>query len=520
MNSKNSKNGRTTHLVNHLETGAIDTEMEKEQPVPVIVTVEEEVEKDEVDMTSEIRKAPVTTVVKIGLDRLSKDLLTRLKTVKKKPPTKPPSSRERWIVGRTIPPQTRGRSAAVSSSSSSRSSSSASNSSRNSSFSSTSSSIHWVSDNEANEEDHLDKDQDVQVEDQDENSLSEIGSLRMCLTDVEDVDNAAAVIPGVVHVEDHADDDEVFVSPLQVPRPKDVQHSHHRPNNDSTILNTPSVYTSQKTPTLCPDWVLCPPGSCKGNAKKISCTAITGQHCPELINDDELSTMINAAETSLNSSISPTRATPFHTPPPSVTFSSSMATPEEHALVIVVDQEIMHEANTKQPLQPPDLFKDHHHETLEMSSSISAALSFGTTTEHDPTEMKLLASSTRTSSSSAVNNSIQCTKDKVIASIEDKSDDLSDCSAWSEDEGDKSDWSETKAWSDDDDDEAKAVTKDPDDSSDDDDDDVEIVTDANSRPSFTRLFKEARRSHLPERNQVLADLYRLDMENDDQHRLD
>jgi hypothetical protein len=411
-------------------------------------------------------------------------------------------------------------------------------------------------------------------------ALSEVGSFRLCLTDsadsepnksmhnsdVEDFDMiddggnsssnnnaadaaaAAVALPTAVVIEDQADD-EVFVSPVQVARPKD-QHQQQRPNNDA-VLNTP-VYTPQ-TPIWCPDLGVCPPGRCKGNAK----ITTDQQDCknrnnhPELTTslnyntipiNDELTnnTMTNAAQTMIepsftpHSSISPTRATPFHTPPPSVTFSSSSTATPEHAQTMIdpsmtpVDVDMLLEEATKQPLQPPDLFKDHHddpfeqqlptHEEVPSIDSISPSLSFSpttTTTDHPsetsktstskPSERAAAAPTTAAakkyypSSSSLVGKKgIKCTKaNDVMVSIKDKSDDISDSSSWSEEEGDKSDWSEN-AWSDEDD---VTVIEDPPD-------------DNNSRP-FSRLFKEARRAHQPEHKQVMADLYRMDMENDD-----
>ena len=139
------------------------------------------------------------------------------------------------------------------------------------------------------------------------------------------------------------DDDEVFVNPTTGNPVTSTVTS--KPND--MVLNTPAYVPA--TPKWCPDEGVCPPGRCKGTKDH---SHHNHNSNPELTNMAMTSTPTTTTNTSLtrNTELQPT---PFQTPPPSVTYSSTTLTPE-HCLTPPATSS----ADPASPIQPPDLFKD------------------------------------------------------------------------------------------------------------------------------------------------------------------
>ena len=131
-----------------------------------------------------------------------------------------------------------------------------------------------------------------------------------------------------------ADEHEVFVNPT-------VSPVTSKPSTD-TVLNTPAYVPA--TPKWCPDEGICPPGRCKGTKTH------THTHT-ELTNMAMTSTNTTATTSLTRTELQ--QPTPFQTPPPSVTYSSSAPTPEHPPFTCLTPA-----GSVASPIQPPDLFKD------------------------------------------------------------------------------------------------------------------------------------------------------------------
>lgn len=297
--------------------------------------------------------------VRISLEKLSPQLIEQLR---KSTRTRP--AREKWIVsGPAV--TARGRrttrrisissssSSSESSAASSRSSSSSSASSRSSSRSSNSSgssrssrsSSRSTTDGRSRESsgariwkpggDQGDRPHKITARTSSQESIqqSEASSapLTLALTDDEDIEDIK--LPDISDIMTENDVAEIFASP---PAPPQTSSDIEKPRPE-TILNTPmynpaTPMSVPATPKWCPDGAVCPPGRCKATHNELTLMSTT---LPR--NDFCL-------------------ATPFQTPPPSVTYSSHTNTPEylEHAQ----DTPLESDACPMSPIQPPDLFRD------------------------------------------------------------------------------------------------------------------------------------------------------------------
>ena len=123
--------------------------------------------------------------------------------------------------------------------------------------------------------------------------------------------------------------------------------------SNDLLLNTPAYVPS--TPKWCPDDRICPPGQCTGSIGKNKTNTIPGNNA-ELVKLTASDVSNELTSISMLSVLDPAvpQSTPFQTPPPSVTYSSShtpqTATPEHFDLAMTSPE------SEETPISPPDLF--------------------------------------------------------------------------------------------------------------------------------------------------------------------
>ena len=201
------------------------------------------------------------------------------------------------------------------------------------------------------------------------------------------------------------DDDEVFVNPTPVINPI--------ASKSSTVLNTPVHVPATPGRDWTSDGTFCPaPERQLQNKSNPNNTELT-----------------NLANTSLTTRPTPElpQPTPFQTPPPSVSYSSSAPTPEHPQMTCISAPTPEHpmtpaDSEVASPIQPPDLFKDDE--------------------EVKPRAPMVISDEFRTLDKSVVKDWLG---QRAVLKLPE-----STHNHWSDDEGDKgSDWSDA-AWSEDD----------------------------------------------------------------------
>ncbi len=226
------------------------------------------------------------------------------------------------------------------------------------------------------------------------------------------------------------EDDEVFVSPSPIvfnpitPTPRTPAAASdldlNSSSSPSTVLNTPVHFSQTITPTVCTDTGVCPPGKCNSHLHQTKNNHQTPSAAVSKLNtdDNELTTSLPPPPslmkirpnnmndimltpspeadahgmatpnypTSFDPSYTPSSTSPrgdfaapggllYHTPPPSVSFSTATATPEHPAssprtpIMNPADIEML----PADPIQPPAGFMDKADEVANIAEVVEIA---------------------------------------------------------------------------------------------------------------------------------------------------
>ena len=155
-------------------------------------------------------------------------------------------------------------------------------------------------------------------------------SLNLALS--ESSDNEGSIHEQIQKIIDDAEDDEVFVNPEPVAINTVASKS-------STVLNTPIHVPATPGRDWTSDGTFCPAPERQQPLHKSNSNNIE---------------LTNLSNTSLTARTEVPQPTPFQTPPPSVSYSSSAPTPEHTQVTCMTPSD----SEVASPIQPPDLFKD------------------------------------------------------------------------------------------------------------------------------------------------------------------